>query len=147
MQYYLLEPEVAGGIGDMSEITYKDGMIDEVKFLHYEFDGWLGDELLTTTPCFIVTESLMGDIISSGLEGAEFKTIHMSLSEEFLDLYGKMEIPKFVEIKCKFVYEENMDNLTSDFYINKCKDIIVSEKALNILRNHKLDFCKVKKLD
>lgn len=146
MQYYLLEPEVAGGIGDMSEIVYKDGMINEVKFLHYEFYGWLGDELLTTHPCFIVSENLMDDIISSGLEGAEFKDIKTSLSYEFLELYGKIEIPKFVEIKCKFVYEEHIDNLTSDFYISQRKNFIVSDKALNVLKHHKLDFCEVKKI-
>lgn len=146
MQYYELEPEVAGGIGKMSELLYKDGMIDRVKFLHYEFYGWLGDELLTTYPCFIVTESLMDDIIFSGLKGVEFKNIRMSFSEEFDSAYEKTTIPPFMEIKCKFVCEENIDKLTCDFYRTKYDELIVSEKALNVLRRHKFDFCKIKKI-
>lgn len=147
MQYYELEPEVAGGIGKKSEIIYKDGMIDEVTFLHYEFFGWLGDELLTTDPCFIVTESLMNDIISSGLEGIEFKDIKVSFSDEYDSAYDKTIVPNFMEIKCKFVYEENIDNLTCDFYRTKYDDLIVSEKALFVLRHHKIDFCKIEKID
>ena len=122
-------------------------MVDEVTFLHYEFYGWLGDELLTTHPCFIVTESLMNDIMSNGLEGVEFRDIKISLSDEFVELYGKIVLPKFVEIKCKFVYEEHLDNLTSDFYLTKYEDFIVSEKALFVLRHHTFDFCEIKPID
>lgn len=31
--------------------------------------------------------------------------------------------------------------MTYDFYCYKYKDIIVSEKALNVLKQHKLDVC------
>lgn len=68
MKYYKLEPEVAGGIGKESQIIYtEEGRIKEITFLDYEFDGWLGDELLTTTPTFIVSEQLTNDIIERKL--------------------------------------------------------------------------------
>ena len=57
MEYYLIEPEVAGGIGEHSVIDRSSGKM-VVRKLHYEFDGWLGDELLESTPCFIVSERL-----------------------------------------------------------------------------------------
>lgn len=58
MNLHLLEPEVAGGLGENSTFNSKG----EVEFLHYEFQGWLGDELLESTPCFIVTESMAHSI-------------------------------------------------------------------------------------
>jgi len=51
MNYYLLNPEVAGEIGDRSELIYENGKIKEVIFLEYNFMGWQGDELLSTHPC------------------------------------------------------------------------------------------------
>lgn len=147
MQFYALEPEVAGGLGDMCEILYKDGMIDEVTFLDYEFFGWLGDELLTTNRCFIVSDSLMNDIISSGLEGVEFRNIKMSFSMEYFGVFEKETVPRFVEIKCKFAYEENINNLSCDFYLSKYGKMIVSEKALLVLKQHQLDICKIKPID
>ena len=43
MKYYLLKPEIAGELGDSSEIIYESGKIKEVKFLEFVFNGWLGD--------------------------------------------------------------------------------------------------------
>ena len=32
-------------------------------------------------------------------------------------------------------------NIIDDFYLNKYKEIIVSEKALGVLKQHKIDMC------
>ena len=55
MRYFILEPEIAGGWG---ERTVADTGIfpPTVTALHYRFDGWRGDELLESFPCFIVTD-------------------------------------------------------------------------------------------
>ena len=58
MKYFVLEPEVAGGIRKKSKILYENSKIKEVLFLDYEFEGWLGDEILITHPCFIISKSL-----------------------------------------------------------------------------------------
>ena len=145
MNYYLLYPEVAGELGDGSEVVYEDGQIKEVIFLEYNFMGWLGDELLTTHPCFIVTESLQNDIILNGLTGVKFNNIAMTFSNEFRDMCGNRKVPKFVQMICNDLYESNVENLQKDFYLNKYKDIIVSEKALSVLRQHKIDMCDIEK--
>ena len=145
MNYYLLYPEVAGELGDGSEVVYEDGQIKEVIFLEYNFMGWLGDELLTTHPCFIVTESLQNDIILNGLTGVKLNNIAMTFSNEFRDMCGNRKVPKFVQMICNDLYESNVENLQKDFYLNKYKDIIVSEKALSVLRQHKIDMCDIEK--
>ena len=145
MNYYLLYPEVAGELGDGSEIVYEDGQIKEVIFLEYNFMGWLGDELLTTDPCFIVTESLQNDIILNGLTGAKFNNIAMTFSDEFHEMCGDRKVPRFVQIICNNLYESNDQNLIYDFYLDKYNNIIVSEKALGVLRQHKIDMCDIEK--
>ncbi|WHY75312.1 hypothetical protein QNH20_14270 [Neobacillus sp. WH10] len=80
MKLFLLEPEVAGGIGEkatFSNNTYPNGM-KEISHLNYEFQGWLGDELLETTSCFIVTEYLANSIQSSELNGYLFNEIEVT---------------------------------------------------------------------
>ena len=57
MKYYMIEPEVAGEIGENTIYDNYDEIINQKKkpiisHLHYIFDGWLGDELLEVTPCF-----------------------------------------------------------------------------------------------
>lgn len=146
MNYYLLNPEVAGELGNGSKVIYECGNIKEVIFLEYNFMGWQGDELLTTYPCFIVTESLQNDIILNGLTGVKFNNIAMTFSDEFYDLCKDVKVPKFVQIICNNLYECNVENLLYDFYFNKYDDIIVSEKALNVLKQHKIDMCDIEKV-
>lgn len=145
MNYYLLSPEIAGELGDGSEVVYEDGKIKEVIFLEYNFMGWQGDELLSTHPCFIVTESLQNDIILNNLTGVKFNDIAMTFSDEFYEICGNVKIPQFVQIICNASYEDNANNLQYDFYYNKYKEIIVSEKALTVLKQHKLDMCIIEK--
>ena len=143
MTYYLLEPEVAGEIGENSIISYENGMIKEVKYLEYCFMGWLGDELLTSTPCFIVSRAVQEEILAENLTGIQFEEITMSFSDEFEELYEGEAVPEFVRIICENSYESNIGNLTLDFYMNEYKDLIVSEKALAVFKRHKLNNCDI----
>lgn len=145
MNYYLLYPEIAGELGEASEVIYESGRIREVTFLEYNFMGWQGDELLSTHPCFIVTNSLKNDIKSNEFSGVFFKRIKMTFSDEFYDLSGNLEVPQFVEMVCEFSYEENLDNLQHDFYFNEYKELVVSERALTILKQHKMNCCVVQR--
>ena len=60
--YHCVEPEVAGGWGENTQFTRTPGRSVVVRRLHYSFDGWLGDELIESTPCYIVTERMAGEI-------------------------------------------------------------------------------------
>ena len=89
MKYFILEPEVAGGIGRKSKILYENSKIKEVTFLDYEFESWLGDDILTTHPCFIISESLYDIIKVSDLKGFHLQKIGISFSNFFLEVYNK----------------------------------------------------------
>jgi len=143
MNYYVLYPEVAGEIGENSILTYENGRIKEVDYLDYCFMGWLGDELLTQTPCYIVSKNLQQDIIRANLTGASFCDITVSFSEEFEELYEENRefidnMPEFVMLICKKLSINDNNNMNYDFYFSKNHELIVSENAMNIISKHKI---------
>lgn len=98
MNYYSLEPEVAGGLGPHSVLDPRTHP-PVVSKLHYEFDGWLGDELLETFPCYIVTQRIRDMIQERGFTGAEFAPVEVTKSITFEELYPNRRLPKFVWLK------------------------------------------------
>lgn len=90
--YYYIEPEVSGGIG-------RNSLIDTsvhpplVTRLDYEFDGWLGDDLIESLPCFIASENLKSQLEKSALSGFKFDTAEITKSENFNKTYkGKISL-------------------------------------------------------
>ena len=139
MKYFILEPEVAGGIGKNSKILYESSKIKEVVFLDYEFESWLGDDILTTHPCFIISESLYKIIKESDLTGYELQKIDVSFSDFFLEVYSEKILPNFIRLLPFPINEMNLINeMLLDFYLYKNTTLIVSEKTLNILKKFNL---------
>lgn len=146
MRFYKLEPEIAGEIGDNSIIQYENGKISKIKYLEFRFTDWLGDELISTHPCYIITENLKEEILLNKLRGIQFQNILISFSDEFFELNDSTVIPNFVQIICENKYEEKNDVIIQDFYVNEYKELIVSENALNVFQNHTLNNCVIQEL-
>lgn len=128
MRYYLVEPEVAGGLGPNCIIDYPLRGMSTVKKLHYVFDGWLGDELLESVPCFIVTQRLADALRRANLSGWLLDDVEVGKSEQFQDLCPSRQLPKFLWLKVNGVAG------TDDFGIAKGLSLVVSERALEVLR-------------
>ena len=126
-KYYVIEPEVAGGFGEHCEIDWSTGKMD-VKKLHYQFDGWLGDELLESTPCYIVSERLAQLIEQDKLSGVEFDEVEITISDLFRDIYPNRQLPKFVWLKVNGIPGQD------DFGIASGLRLVVSERAINVLK-------------
>jgi hypothetical protein len=93
-EFFKLEPEVAGGWGpDTSADTSVHPPV--VRRLEYTFDGWLGDELLETFPCFIASERLAESMIAQSLTGFALDEVKVSVSSEFLELHPSVLLPRF----------------------------------------------------
>ncbi len=80
--YKIIEPEVAGSLGEQAQID-NSFFPPLIKNLNYEFEGWLGDDILESFPCYIVTEQLRKGIESEGLTGINFDEVLVSKSELF----------------------------------------------------------------
>lgn len=127
MRYFYVEPEVAGGLG---ENTVMDTRIHPplVTKLHYEMDGWLGDVLLESFPCFIVTISAMRRLQEAQLSGAGFDDVEVTRSSQFDDIYPGREIPGFAWLKPVGVAGSD------DFGASPDGVLVVSERALGLLQ-------------
>lgn len=136
MNYYKLEPEVAGGWGE-NIVVDRSVHPPVVHELHYEFDGWLGDELLTSFPVYIVTEDLKERLLSISATGCLFEKVEISKSEFFLELHPNMDLPSFVWLKP--VGTPGVD----DIGYSKDRKIVVSEKVLTTLKEGSLKHCDI----
>ncbi|MCX7006003.1 MAG: hypothetical protein NTY53_01915 [Kiritimatiellaeota bacterium] len=132
MKFYSIEPEVAGGWGKNTVFTRSPGGSSVVHRLHYEFDGWLGDELLESTPCFIVSESMAREITQAHFTGAHFDEVEITTSQEFQELCPNRQLPKFVWLKVDG--QAGRD----DFGIGSDGRLVVSGRVLAALRSIKI---------
>jgi hypothetical protein len=128
VSHLIVEPEVAGGWGPNTVCRREPGKPVEVLKLHYRFDGWLGDELLESTPCFIVTEQLTQEIRKARLTGVRFDIVEVSTSEQFRDLYPDRQLPKFVWLRV-----DGHPGL-EDFGVAPGMTLVVSVPALETLQ-------------
>jgi hypothetical protein len=140
MPYYALEPEVAGHLGDHAVVDCSVHP-PAVERLHYEFDGWLGDDLLESFPCFIVTKGLRERLAESGLSGYLFDDAEVSRSDLFEEIHSDRELPEFAWLK--IVGHAGID----DFGLSSDHRLVVSQRALDVLKSFKLDNCDTEKYD
>ena len=136
MLFFVLEPEIAGGWGERT-VADTSSFPPTVTALHYRFDGWLGDELLESFPCYIVTDRLAVRLRRSGLTGFRLQPVAVSTSEQFDELYPDRELPAF-----KWLHPVGRAGM-DDFGLSDAHQIVVSERALTILRKFRLQHCEI----
>lgn len=155
MDLYMLEPEVAGEIGEntvydnFDDVRYRRAE-PKISKLHFIFSGWLGNDIIESTPCFIVTDELKRGIEKSELSGYEFQDMEVSLSDEFMEIYPNRDMPQFKRLipKGRVIvdYETYTKWSGEDFNLSDKSYLIVSEKALNIINEYNIDNCDLYKL-
>ena len=77
-EFWSLEPEVAGelGSGSLVDTSVHPPRVSKLTLM---LSGWLGDELVETFPCYVVTESLGTALVSAGLTGFELDDVDIDL--------------------------------------------------------------------
>lgn len=91
---YFIEPEVSGQLGEKTIIDATTHP-PVVKYLHFIFYGWLGDDLIECFPVFLVTEKLKLQLDESTLTGYRINNCEIEYSEEFNTLQPNTILPKF----------------------------------------------------
>lgn len=135
MTNYLLEPEVAAGLGPRSEMERSDGRL-VVTRLNYEFEDWLGDDLLGTFPCYMVTERLRDGLAASELTGFRFADVEVTVSGEFREWHPE-PLPRFAWLQVVGVAGQD------DMWTTDEGRLYVNDRALAQLRTFSLDNCLV----
>jgi hypothetical protein len=129
-EYFAVEPEVAGGLGEHTSINRSTVPVEATK-LHYVFEGWQGDALLESTPCFLVTEELAAAIRQEALSGVSFDEVEVSTSPEFNELHPGLRLPNFLWLKIEG------EPAKHDFSLSKLA-LVASARALVVLERHGL---------
>jgi hypothetical protein len=137
MRYFFVEPEVAGGWGKNTVFERTPGKPPVVHKLHYHFEGWLGDELLESAPCFIATQALSDLIKKAHLTGAEFDTLEVSTAENFQELTPELQLPGFVWLKVHGVAGRDDFGIASD-----CR-LVISKRALDLLQTSNISQAQI----
>lgn len=136
MNFSYLEPEVAGGLGDDTVIDHSVSP-PQVERLNYEFEVWLGDELLESFPCFIVTERLAAEIKHLNASGIRFADVKITRSPEFEELQPGESLPEFKWLQVFGTPGKD------DFGIASDGRLVVSDTVLNRLKLYGLSHCDI----
>ncbi|EGQ9760702.1 hypothetical protein FWP30_25060 [Vibrio parahaemolyticus] len=131
MSQYLIEPEVPGGFGK-NTLGRFDVHPPIVKKLHLEFDGWLGDDLLETFPCFLVSEHLATALVASKLSGYNLEAVELSTSDMFQELQSERCLPRFSWLQITGHSDKD------DFSVSEKGILLVSRKAMQLLQKFQL---------
>jgi hypothetical protein len=131
MTFTILEPEVAGGWGPRT-VADRSVHPPRVERLHYEFAGWLGDDLLESFPCYVVTPSLAEALGAAQCTGFSLDDVLVTSTEEFRELYPGRKLPAFRWLKVHGVAGTDDFGHASDFRL------VVSSRALAVLDEFQL---------
>lgn len=126
MKFFYVEPEVAGGLGARTVLD-RSTHPPKVSRLHYVIDGWLGDVLIESFPCFAVTDTAAQVICRHNLAGVVFDDMEVTLSDVFRDMYPERILPNFRWLK------PSGQAGYADFGTAEDGRLVVSERALEIL--------------
>lgn len=129
--FFYIEPEVSGGLGvnTVADTTVHPPVVSK---LNYLFDGWLGDDLLESFPCYVVSERLKSELVNTTLSGFEIDELEVTKSEQFDEQYPGKTLPKFYWLKITGKAGKDDFGLTSDHRL------VVSEAALDVLQKGQL---------
>ncbi|MFT7623355.1 MAG: hypothetical protein ACI9WU_002538 [Myxococcota bacterium] len=134
--FWSLEPEVAGALGDGSvvDVTVHPPLVTK---LQYSMMGWLGDDLLETFPCYIATERLADELLAERLTGFQLGTVDVVVTDQFTELYPGLKLPGFRWLRV------SGEAGTADFGISKGLMLVVSDAALHVLKRSTLANCGI----
>lgn len=135
---YILEPEVPGGLGPRTQMD-QSCHPPRITRLHFIFDGWLGDQIVESFPCYLATESLAEILGNESISGFELDDVEIETSEQFKERYPSRKLPPFKWLKVMGKPDE------SDIFMTPDHRLGVTRKALDcILATHprNLDYCE-----
>ena len=127
MNYYYIEPEVSGGLGCR---TIMDRSVHPpiISKLHFDMDGWLGDAILESFPCFVVTQEAKQGLVMMEATGGNFDDVDVTFTDRFKEQYRHRDVPSFAWLRP--VGQAGQD----DIGVISDGRLVVSERALSLLQ-------------
>ena len=136
VRYYVLEPEVAGGLGANTEVDTTCHP-PKISRLHYAFEGWLGDCLVESFPCFVATESAINELKLVGISGMADSDVEVSTTDEFRERHPDRDIGRWRWLRP--IGDPGVDDLAT----TASARMVASERVVQVLRRHGLEHCDI----
>ncbi|OLT44222.1 hypothetical protein BJF85_20360 [Saccharomonospora sp. CUA-673] len=139
MAFHLLRPDVAGELGEGTVLDTSTHP-PVVHQLEYVVSAWFGSDILESFPCFVVSAELGTALEKSGLGSFELADMRLTVTPEADELrrdMGVREFPTFVWLKVHG--QAGVD----DVGVDRRASLVVSDRALELLRRFDLDGCDV----
>ncbi len=128
--YYYVDAEVPGWVSNFSS---QDDGETAVEPLHLIFEGWMGDDIVTTSPYWFVTERLANTLGSSNLTGFRLEQVLVSPGDQYA-LAAKHSLPlDWMRLVPTGTLENNDDIALVD-----TTELAVSGEVLAIFRSYTL---------
>jgi hypothetical protein len=139
-KHHRVEPEVPVGLG---EDTVFGSSNQEVLSVHMHLEDWLGDDLLTCHPVFLVTDELRDKLLSSAFTGFSFEPIKQTLDQSFQNNFQfQRSVPVFFWLKI------NGQKDAADFFEDADGNLMVSTNALKFLKKYaNIKYCDIDATD
>jgi hypothetical protein len=141
--YFELVPEVAGGWG---QETVVDRSVHPPRILklEYRFEDWLGDDLLATSPCYVVTERLASALEIAGLTGFSLADVVITTSELFDRIHRDLKLPRTLP-QFRWLKVHGAAG-RDDFGLLDGYRLVVSDHALEVLNGYNLHHAEIRAL-
>lgn len=142
MKYYILDPGAPGEFGrNTIEMGDKSSRPPHVAKLHYEFNHWPSDALVTYLCMFIATDKLRSALekMNPPVTGIVFDTVEISGSkQEFERVWRKGRSDS--ELGVWYWFKITGKPFTDDFAYIDTTELLVSERVLNTLLQFKNEY-------
>lgn len=134
--HFELEPEVSGEWGE-NTIVNTSTHPPVVHELHYVFTGWLGDDLIESFPCYIISGRLASYLSNTKLTGYKLSAVEVTKSDEFQTSYQDSAFPSFIWLQIT-------GSINSDFFIDSSGILVVTKAGLDVLKMFNLKHCDIR---
>jgi hypothetical protein len=138
MTWHRLGPEVPGGWGEQTQADFRVHP-PVVTTLHVEFAGWLGDDLVESFPCYLVSHRLAEALSETALTGFVLDDVVVSLDPQFVSFFPEeaAALPEWRWLRLIGTPWE------SDFWADTTAGLHVGDAALAVLVRFRLDQCEI----
>ena len=133
--HFELEPEVSGEWGENTVVNTSTHP-PVVHELHYVFTGWLGDDLIESFPCYIISERLANYLRHTQLTGFKFSPVEVTKSDEFQTNYQDSVFPSFTWLQIT-------GDISNDFFIGSSGILVVTKAGLDVLKMFNIRHCYI----
>jgi len=147
LQFFSLKAEVAGELGDKSVITDIAARPPVIEKLDFQLQWWRNSAICERILIFVVTTAASQDLTKNGLTGFELRPCTVSKTDEYY-YYQRENDPTRAEKLPSLEWlhitgKPFVDDFGLRLGANIKQGLIVSERALAVLRAHNLDFAEV----